>query len=76
MGEKAINQIQEQLGSNKKSEIRNFQLEITDEKHCKNLANHLKKEHGGLDVLINNAGYAFNVSFLIKNKFNWTLKKV
>lgn len=33
-----------------------FQLEVTDEESVKKLAAHLKEKHGGLDILINNAG--------------------
>lgn len=32
------------------------QLDITNRNSVKNFANHLKKKHGGLDILINNAG--------------------
>uniref|UniRef100_A0A914BVG2 Carbonyl reductase n=1 Tax=Acrobeloides nanus TaxID=290746 RepID=A0A914BVG2_9BILA len=34
--------------------------DITDESSCRNFAEYIKKEHGGLDILINNAGFAFN----------------
>ncbi|XP_047532362.1 carbonyl reductase [NADPH] 3-like [Vanessa atalanta] len=33
-----------------------YQLEVTDKNSVKALAEHLKKKHGGLDILINNAG--------------------
>ena len=35
------------------------QLDITNEQSCKQFAEHLKQKHGGLDVLVNNAGFAF-----------------
>lgn len=33
-----------------------FQLEVTDEDAIKAFATHLKEKHGGIDILINNAG--------------------
>ncbi|KAJ2949639.1 hypothetical protein O0L34_g15564 [Tuta absoluta] len=33
-----------------------YQLEVTDENGVKKFADHLKQKHGGLDILINNAG--------------------
>lgn len=36
------------------------QLEVTDEESVKALAKHLKEEHGGIDILINNAGVITN----------------
>lgn len=59
LGETSLNKVNEELGVNKKSEIIFHQLDITDENSCKTFANYLKKKHGGLDVLINNAGFAF-----------------
>jgi len=59
LGEEALKKVNNELGSKKQSEIRYHQLDITDETSCKNFAAYLKKEHGGLDVLINNAGFAF-----------------
>jgi len=38
---------------------RYHQLDIEDKQSIKTFADHLKKEHGGLDVLVNNAGFAF-----------------
>ena len=49
------------LGDQRKSDIRFHQLDITNEDSVKALAEFLKKEHNGLDVLINNAGFAFKV---------------
>ena len=49
----------ESLGSSRKSDIRFHQLDITNEDSIKTFAAYLKKEHDGLDVLINNAGFAF-----------------
>ncbi|KAI5634391.1 short chain dehydrogenase domain-containing protein [Phthorimaea operculella] len=35
-----------------------YQLEVTDKDGVKKFADHLKQKHGGLDILINNAGIA------------------
>ncbi len=37
------------------------QLDINDGESIARLREHLKKTHGGLDILINNAGIAFKV---------------
>ncbi|KAI5651569.1 short chain dehydrogenase domain-containing protein [Phthorimaea operculella] len=34
-----------------------YQLEVTDKESVKKFADHLKQKHGGLDILINNAGF-------------------
>ena len=47
------------LGDQRKSDIRFHQLDITNEDSVKAFAEFLKKEHNGLDVLVNNAGFAF-----------------
>jgi len=59
LGEEAVKKVNNELGSKKQSEIRYHQLDITDEASCKSFADYLKKEHGQIDVLINNAGFAF-----------------
>ena len=46
------------MGENLKCELRSCVLDIVDEISCQKLANHLKEAHGGIDVLINNAGIA------------------
>jgi len=40
-------------------EARYHQLDITDDGSIKALYDYMEKEHGGIDVLINNAGFAF-----------------
>ena len=47
------------MGDKKKSQVIFHQLDITDENSCQKLAQHLKETHDSLDVLINNAGFAF-----------------
>ncbi|KAE9549166.1 hypothetical protein FO519_007614 [Halicephalobus sp. NKZ332] len=59
LGKTALKTIEETLGSSQKSKIVFHQLDITDENSVKAFADHLKKTHNGLDVLINNAGFAF-----------------
>lgn len=38
------------------------QLDISDKASVEALRDHLKKEHGGLDILINNAAIAYKVN--------------
>ncbi|KAK0390343.1 hypothetical protein QR680_019309 [Steinernema hermaphroditum] len=61
-GEKASEEIRKILGERLKSEIKTVQLDITDAESGKRLAEHIQKEHGGFDVLVNNAGFAFKVN--------------
>ncbi len=42
------------------------QLDITDEQSIARLRMHLEEKHGGLDILINNAGVGFDVSLINK----------
>uniref|UniRef100_A0AC34G8T9 Carbonyl reductase n=1 Tax=Panagrolaimus sp. ES5 TaxID=591445 RepID=A0AC34G8T9_9BILA len=58
-GKEALEKLEKDLGNKKKSEIRFHQLDIEDEQSCKTFAEYLKKTHGQFDVLINNAGFAF-----------------
>uniref|UniRef100_A0A914BVB9 carbonyl reductase (NADPH) n=1 Tax=Acrobeloides nanus TaxID=290746 RepID=A0A914BVB9_9BILA len=61
LGEEALKKVKSELDGKLNSDIRFHQLDITDESSCKNFAEYIKKEHGGLDILINNAGFAFNM---------------
>jgi carbonyl reductase 1 len=38
------------------------QLDITDQKSLETFSDFLKNEHGGIDVLVNNAAIAYKVS--------------
>uniref|UniRef100_A0A914PFM0 Carbonyl reductase n=1 Tax=Panagrolaimus davidi TaxID=227884 RepID=A0A914PFM0_9BILA len=58
-GKSAVQKLEQSLGNKKKSEIRFHQLDIEDESSAKRFAEYLKKTHGEIDVLINNAGFAF-----------------
>jgi carbonyl reductase 1 len=58
-GKSAVQKLEQSLGNKKKSEIRFHQLDIEDEASAKRFAEYLKKTHGEIDVLINNAGFAF-----------------
>lgn len=62
LGEESLKKIKEELAGKSHPDIRYHQLDITDEKSCQKFADFIKQEHGGLDVLINNAGFAFKVS--------------
>lgn len=61
LGRASLQKVNEELGAKRVADIRYHQLDITNEESCRRFAEHLKKEHGGLDVLINNAGFAFKV---------------
>lgn len=59
LGNESLRKVIAELGSKRKSEIRFHQLDITKKDTIEKFASHLKKEHDGFDVLINNAGMAF-----------------
>ncbi|VDN07334.1 unnamed protein product [Thelazia callipaeda] len=59
LGTESLHKLIEELDKNLHSDIRFHQLDITDRKSCETFASHLKEQHNGLDVLINNAGIAF-----------------
>jgi carbonyl reductase 1 len=61
LGNEALKKVTEELGDKKVADIRFHQLDITDRKSCETFADYLKKEHKNIDVLINNAGFAFPV---------------
>ena len=50
-----------------KNEYSHYSLNVSDEKKVKKMFNEIRKEHGGIDILINNAGIAsMNHSLLTK----------
>uniref|UniRef100_A0A1I8EAR9 carbonyl reductase (NADPH) n=1 Tax=Wuchereria bancrofti TaxID=6293 RepID=A0A1I8EAR9_WUCBA len=61
LGKESLDKLIKELGDNRHSDIRFHQLDITDRTSCENFASYLKKEHSGLDVLVNNAGFAFKL---------------
>lgn len=63
LGQEALKKLDTELGARRTNNSVFFhQLDITDETSCRQFAQHLQKEHSGLDVLINNAGFAFKNS--------------
>jgi len=50
-----------ELNNESREKVRFYQLDITNVESIRRLANHIKKKHGGLDILINNAGIVFKV---------------
>jgi len=63
-GEKALSELQTE---NPKGSFTLLQLDVTDQKSIAAAAEHVKKEYGRLDVLINNAGIIPKTTPLIKN---------
>jgi NADP-dependent 3-hydroxy acid dehydrogenase YdfG len=61
MGE-ACEQLRKELTATEYTKLRSHTLDIVDAKSCTAFAQFLKKEHDGLDVLVNNAGIAYKVS--------------
>jgi len=57
-GRESVEALKDTLGKDLKCELRYCVLDIVDEVSCTKLANRLKEAHGGVDVLINNAGIA------------------
>ena len=65
LGQESLSKLKSELGGKSHSELAYHQLDITDEESCKKFAAHLKQQHNGIDVLVNNAGFAFNVSSIV-----------
>jgi len=61
LGEAALKQLTQELGEKAQSEVRYHQLDITDEASCLAFADHLRRQHGRIFALINNAGFAYKV---------------
>lgn len=59
LGQEALQKLEAELGPKKTSEVQFHQLDITEWQSCTKLAEHLQQKHAGLDILINNAGFAF-----------------
>jgi carbonyl reductase 1 len=56
LGEAALEQLKKEVDSASHERVHFHQLDITDKQSCNTLAQYLKQKHGGLDVLVNNAG--------------------
>ncbi|KAE9547917.1 hypothetical protein FO519_008876 [Halicephalobus sp. NKZ332] len=57
----------------RKADVKFHQLEITDDESCRTFSSYLKSTHGGIDVLINNAGILF-MGVPTRKSANETLK--
>lgn len=57
---KAVKKIQES-NSDARNKVKFHLLDLTNVESIRRLADHIKKTHGGLDILINNAAIAFKV---------------
>ncbi len=57
---KAVKQLE---GSNSfaQNKVKYYQLDITNVESIRRFAGYIRKTHGGLDILINNAAIAFKV---------------
>ena len=60
LGLRALKHLQES-NSDAQNKVKFHQLDITHVESIRRFADYIKKTHGGLDVLINNAGIAFKV---------------
>ena len=58
-GQAAVDQLGQDLGSDVGSRLCPHQLDITSDSSVNAFSLHLREEHGGIDVLIHNAGVAF-----------------
>lgn len=62
-GESVAKELREELQKrNSQSEIVFHQLDVTDKESAVTLSKWVKEKYGGLDVLVNNAGYAIKGS--------------
>ncbi|UJR35959.1 hypothetical protein I4U23_028700 [Adineta vaga] len=61
LGLNAVQQLQE-TNKNAHNKVQFHQLDLTNVESIRRLADYIKKTHGGLDILINNAAIAFKVN--------------
>lgn len=57
-GTQAVESLRKEIGSGHKVDISFTQLDVTDDKSVQKAAKEVANKHGGVDVLINNAGIA------------------
>jgi carbonyl reductase 1 len=63
LGQKAVSDLKSELSNNMScAELRFHQLDISNADTIKTLKDHIVKEHGGLDILVNNAAIAYKMS--------------
>ncbi len=60
LGHEAVEKLKKELGSPNGDKIRFHKLDVTKKDAIEAFRDHLKKEHGGIDILINNAGILIN----------------
>lgn len=61
LGSKAVKEIQAS-NSDARNKVKFHLLDLTNVESIRRLADHIKKTHGGLDILINNAAIAFKTT--------------
>uniref|UniRef100_A0A914EDH0 Carbonyl reductase n=1 Tax=Acrobeloides nanus TaxID=290746 RepID=A0A914EDH0_9BILA len=64
LGESALTKLKSESNGKQISEVKFHQLDITNDESSKRFAEYLKSTHGGLDVLVNNAGISGNYTGL------------
>lgn len=71
-GTKAVQQIHE-LDPETQEKVYFYQLDITNVESIRRFADYIRKKHGGLDILINNAAIAFQViaEIIIERKIDF-----
>ncbi len=60
LGHEAVENLKKELGSPNGDKIRFHKLDVTKKDTIDAFRDHLKKEYGGIDILINNAGIAIH----------------
>uniref|UniRef100_A0A914DM86 carbonyl reductase (NADPH) n=1 Tax=Acrobeloides nanus TaxID=290746 RepID=A0A914DM86_9BILA len=60
LGEASLAKIESESMGKQVAEVKFHQLDVTNDESCTRLAEYLKSTHGGLDVLVNNAGISGN----------------
>ena len=60
LGAKAVRELEES-NVDARNKVRFHQLDITNVESIRRLADYIRRTHGGLDILVNNAAMAFKV---------------
>lgn len=61
LGKDALEKIKHIVEKPKCQDVRYFKMDITDKESIIDFKNHMVNEHGGLDILVNNAAIAYPV---------------